>query len=218
MRTVTQKVSNRMIVTRIEEMSRSRVRVYLDERFAFVLYKGELRLYGIREDNELSEENYRKIIGEVLTKRATLRCMNLLKSRPYAEKQLRDKLEQGEYPADCIDAALEYVKSYGYVNDAGYARDYIENQQEKKSRRMIEMDLLRKGISSELIREAFEEQGRLGDMPDEVQLARQLLKKKHLDPDTADYKQRQKMYAFLYRKGISQEALRRVFSGMEEAY
>ena len=207
-----------MIVTRIEEASRSRVRIYLDERFAFVLYKGELRLYGIKEEHELSEENYQKIIGEVLTKRATLRRMNLLKSRPYAEKQLRDKLAQGEYPESCIDTALEYVKSYGYVDDARFVRDYIENQQEKKSRRMIETDLLRKGISQELIREAFEELESLGDGLDEISLARQLLKKKHFDPDTADYKQRQKMYAFLYRKGISQEALRSVFSGMEDEY
>ena len=48
-----------------------------------VLYKGELRLYGVREQEELSEESYREIMQEVLPKRATLRCMNLLQSRAY---------------------------------------------------------------------------------------------------------------------------------------
>ena len=70
-----------MRVTRLEGLSRSRYKVYLDDSFAFVLYKGELRLYGIREEEELAEQEYRQIMDEVLPKRAALRCMNLLKSR-----------------------------------------------------------------------------------------------------------------------------------------
>lgn len=50
-----------MTVTRIEELSRSRCKIYLEDSFAFVLYKGELRLYGVREQEELSEESYREI-------------------------------------------------------------------------------------------------------------------------------------------------------------
>lgn len=201
-----------MRVTRIEEVSRSRSRVCLEESFAFVLYKGELRLYGIREGEELEEEAYRQIMEELLPKRATLWCMNLLKSRPYTERQLRDKLEQGGYPQSCADRALEYVKSYHYVDDERYAQDYIENQQEKKSRRIIEQDLLRKGISRELIEEAFFCQQELGNGPDEERLARQWLEKKHFDSERADYKERQKMAAFLYRKGIAGATIRRVLS------
>ena len=44
-----------MTVTRIEELSRSRCKIYLEDSFAFVLYKGELRLFGVREQEELSE-------------------------------------------------------------------------------------------------------------------------------------------------------------------
>ena len=53
-----------MTVTRIEELSRSRCKIYLEDSFAFVLYKGELRLYGVREQEELSEESYREIMQE----------------------------------------------------------------------------------------------------------------------------------------------------------
>ena len=106
-----------MTVTRIEELSRSRCKIYLEDSFAFVLYKGELRLYGVREQEELSEESYREIMQEVLPKRATLRCMNLLQSRPYTESKLRSKLKEGGYPQESIDSALAYVKSYHYVDD-----------------------------------------------------------------------------------------------------
>lgn len=201
-----------MIVTRIEEMSRSRSKIYLDESFAFVLYKGELRLYGIREGEELALDAYRQIMDELLPRRATLRAMNLLKSRPYTENQIREKLAQGFYPQDSIDRAVEYVKSYRYVDDGRYAEEYIENQQDKKSRRVIEMDLLRKGIPKDMIEAAFLAQAELGNGPDEEALARQWIKKKRFMVENADYAERQKMAAFLYRKGIGGETIRKVLS------
>lgn len=201
-----------MIVTRIEELSRSRSRIYLDESFAFVLYKGELRLYGIREGEELTEDAYRQIQDELLPKRATLRAMNLLKSRPYTESQIREKLAQGLYPQESIDLAIEYVKSYRYVDDRRFAEEYIENQQDKKSRRVIEMDLLRKGISKDMIEAAFFSQAERGNGPDEEALARQWMKKRHFAVQNADYEERQKMAAFLYRKGIGSETIRKVLS------
>ncbi len=46
-----------MKVTEIEAVSKSRAKVYIDEKFAFVLYKGELRSFQIREGEEVSEED-----------------------------------------------------------------------------------------------------------------------------------------------------------------
>ncbi|MDE6738359.1 MAG: regulatory protein RecX, partial [Lachnospiraceae bacterium] len=103
-----------MLVTQISEMSKSRCRVYLDGQFAFVLYKGELRRFQIKVDHELPEESYREIMTEILPKRAKLRSMNLLQSRDYTRRQLADKLEQGDYPQECIEEAIAYVESYGY--------------------------------------------------------------------------------------------------------
>lgn len=201
-----------MIVTGIEEISRSRSRIYLDESFAFVLYRGELCLYDIREGKELEEEAYRRIMEEVLPKRATLRCMNLLKSRAYTEEQLREKLRQGMYPETCADLALEYVKSYHYVDDRRYAEEYIENQREKKSRRVIEQDLSRKGLAKELIEEAFGTKEEQGSVPDEYALALKWVQKKHFDAETADFKEKQKMAAFLYRKGIGSDAIKKALT------
>ena len=70
--------SRSMLVTQVTELSKSRSIVYIDQEFAFVLYKGELRLYHIKEGQLLSEEDYRTIMQEVLPKRAKLRAMNLL--------------------------------------------------------------------------------------------------------------------------------------------
>lgn len=151
-----------MTVTEIAEISKSRSKVYLDQEFAFVLYKGELRLYNIREGAELTQEDYNTILHEVLPKRAKLRSMNLLKSREYTEEQLRRKLREGFYPEEVIEEAIEYVASYHYIDDLRFAMSYMTSYEGSRSRRRIEQDLKGKGISRETLQMAWtewEEQG-----------------------------------------------------------
>ena len=45
-----------MIVTRTESLTKTKYKVDLDGQFAFVLYKGELSRYGVKEGAELTEE------------------------------------------------------------------------------------------------------------------------------------------------------------------
>lgn len=198
-----------MIVTQISEVSKSRYRIYLDGQFAFILYKGELRRFQIKVDQELSEKIYQEIMTQILPKRAKLRSMNLLQSRDYTRRQLSDKLKQGEYPQECIEEAIAYVESYGYIDDERYARDFIEYHLADKSRTRIETDLMRKGIDRDVIRRAFQQLTDLGVEQDELTLACELLRKKKYCADTATGQEQQKMYGFLYRKGFRSDIISR---------
>lgn len=143
-----------------------------------------------------------------MLKRAKLRCMHLLEKRDYTEKELRQKLENGktEYTEEQIDGAIAYVKSFHYVDDGRYACKYIEAMQSRKSRRQIEQELYQKGVDRELIQEAFEE---TGEVPEEEQIAR-WMEKRNFRPEEADLKEKQRMYAFLARKGFRAENIQRV--------
>lgn len=196
-----------MIVTKIEEVSASKVKVYIDEEFAFVLYKGELRKYGLKEGQTIESKNYETLLHEVLPKRAKLRCMNLLKSRDYTTEQLRGKLRMGQYPDACIEEAITYVASFGYLDDLRYAVDFIESTQKGKSRRRIENDLLKKGISSRLIEEAWEKWQEKGNEQDEEEQIQRLLLKRHFDKEHADRAEVQRMYAFLARRGFEADKI-----------
>ena len=114
-----------MYITDIVQHNKNKYKIYVDYEFAFVLYKGELRQYHLREGETIREEDYREIMEEVLPKRAKLYCMNLLQSREYTESQLRAKLTQGLYPKEIIDQAIAYISSYHYIDDLRYAEDYI---------------------------------------------------------------------------------------------
>lgn len=198
-----------MLVTQIIGITKGRCRIYIEEKPAFVLYKGEVRRLRIREGEAVSEESLREIQEEILPGRAKRRAMNLLQNRDYTESGLREKLRGGDYPENCIEEALAYVKSYGYVDDRRYAKDFIAYQLDRKSRTRIEQDLMRKGIGKDTVRSVFEELEEEGTRQDEDAMIRSLLEKKKYDPKTAARQDKQRMYAFLYRRGFHAEAINR---------
>ena len=201
-----------MTVTNITELSKSRVRIEIDHEFTFVLYKGELRLHKIEEGEEIEDAVYDRIMKDVLPKRAKLRAMNLLKNRTYTKAQLKDKLLQGGYPEQIADIAVDYVVSYRYVDDEQYVRDFIEYNREKKSRKRIQLDLMHKGISEQLFQDIWEE---IAGDDEEVIEREQIIywmNKKHFCPQEATFEEKQKMMAFLYRKGFSINNIRSILS------
>lgn len=201
-----------MVVTGIEEMGRTRCRVHLEEGQSFVLYRGELTRYGIRKGQELAEETRQEILREVLGKRSRLRCMNLLKSMDRTESQLREKLALGGYPSEVIDQAIAYVKSYGYVDDERYARQYLECYRGRKSRQQIRQELRRRGISRELIQMAEEAE----EPADEKAMIRRWIAKKKIDLNKAGSSDLRKLYMFLMRKGFASGDISKVLKEAED--
>ena len=197
-----------MTVTKITEISKSKLKITIDEEFAFVLYKGELHHYRLQEGEEISDEVYSEIMEEILPKRAKLRAMNLLKTRAYTEKQLTDKLREGGYPESIIEDAISYVISYGYLNDRFYAADYIEYNKEVRSRTQIFNALIQKGITKEIVEEVWEENVQEEGIDLEQKQIFSWMKKKNFDPKKASYEEKQKFSAFLYRKGFQIDAIR----------
>ena len=201
-----------MNVTKIEALTKTKFKVFLDGEFAFVLYKGELSRYGIKEDKEIQDDVYHKIVDEVLTKRAKLRAMHLLEAMDRTEYGLREKLKDNGYPKVAIERAIEYVKSFGYIDDERYARNFIEFRKESKSRREIYALLLRKGIDKDIMDIAFEE---AYDGFGDGAAIKRLIEKKHIDISTASREELSKFYAYLGRKGFSYEDIRKVVQSLE---
>lgn len=190
-------------VTQIEQYQKNKFKVYLNDEFAFVLYKGELAKQKIEEGTVISEEMYSGIIREILNKRATKRAMYLLKAMERTEHQLREKLRENLYPEESIDAAVAYVSSYHYVNDEDYARRYTQAKSGSKSRRRIEQELKEKGISKDKIERAVQE----ADCNDR-NLIREIIIKKSKSVDVQDQKQKQKIIRHLLYKGFAWEDIR----------
>ena len=194
-----------MIVTKIEAVTKTKFKVYVDEQFAFMLYKGELLRFGIVAGNEITQETIDKINKEIILKRVRLRAMHLLNQMDRTEQQLRTKLKQNGYTDIMIDQALAYVKSFGYINDAGYARRFIMGRMNKKSRKEIFAALSQKGLDKNVIEEAMEE---CYEEHSETEAILDLVRNKKFCMEEAEYKEKEKKYGYLMRKGFSYESIR----------
>lgn len=186
-------------VTEIKKLAKTKYEVSLEGGEPLILYGKELSAYSIREQSVLPGPVYEQIIREVLSKRATRRAMHLLEKMDRTEADLREKLRKNGYPQSCIDAAIEYVTGYHYLDDQRYAQNYILFYQSKYSRRILMQKLLQKGVDRQTIEECMDEIY----TSDERAMIVKLLKKRGYDPAHADIKEKQKTYAFLMRKGFS---------------
>lgn len=201
-----------MTITQITplENAKGKVQVFFDNSETMILYKGELRKFGLEEQALLDDQVYHHLYYEVVGKRAIKRAMHLLEKRDHTEGQLREKLKEGRYPDDLIEQAVAYVKSYHYIDDDRYARTFVRLNQEKKSAARMKMDLLSKGVSAEIIERAIEEEN---ETPPET-LIQNLLDKKHFDANTAALKETAKMYQFLLRRGFRSCEIMHVLKGI----
>lgn len=202
-----------MIVTGIEEQTKTKFKVYLDGTFAFVLYKGELKRFGIKQGENLAQENYEKIQNEVLLKRAKKRAMHLLEDMDRTESALREKLKAGQYPENAISGAIEYVRSFGYLDDARYAENFVMSRKDTKSKREIKALLSQKGVSDDLICLAFEQ---CYSEDSEEEAIRRILRKKKVDPERMEEQEYQKILGYLARKGFRYEVIRHVVSDYDK--
>ena len=97
--------------------------------------------------------------------RAKKKALMLLTDMDRSEKELYDKLKKAGFEEDVITETMDYVRSFGYINDGKYASKYIDAYSLKRSRQRIEYDLMRKGIAKELIAHAYEERESADERP-----------------------------------------------------
>lgn len=194
-----------MLVTGIETIGKAKSKIYIDGEYSFVLYRSEINRYHLKENNKISMETYKEIIDDVIIKRAKARSLYLLKNMDKTEFQLRSKLMQNFYKDDVIDIAVDYVKSFHYIDDVRYSENYILSRSKYKSKKQIVQELLIKGISKNIIDQLYE----ISDY-DETEAIIKHIKKKKIDLTAVSKIEIQKLYTSLLRKGFSSEKIRDV--------
>jgi regulatory protein len=139
----------------------------------------------------------RKILLDQLTGRARTRS------------ELAAKLAQREVPADVAARLLDRFEEVGLVDDAAFAREWVEQRQSGRglARRALAQELRRKGIDDEVAGEALA----AVDPDEEVEVARALVRAKlrsvrSMDRDRAT----RRLVGVLARKGHSSSVAFRV--------
>ena len=135
-----------MFVNSIEKLGKYKYKVTTDTLILY-LYQNDLRKYSIKEGVDFSRDSYEKLVNETLIPRARKKSLDLLSRADCSEAVLRKKLALKNYLPYVIEDAINYVKSFNYINDERYAENYLNFRSKTKSTRQLKMELISKGIT-----------------------------------------------------------------------
>lgn len=128
---------------------------------------------------------------------AKKKAMSLLKYMDRTEWQLRDKLAAKGFSEEAVDGAIDYVKSFHYLDDYRYAVHFVEIHQEQRSRQRMRQDLYQKHVPEEYIDLALESVCENDDVA-----LQNALRKITKGETEFSYEEKQKIAGKLYRKGF----------------
>lgn len=199
-------------ITKISmQQNGERYNLFLDEEFFCGVTEDTLVKLKLKKGMEVDEAALEEIIKEENKNKCFNYAVFLLGKRNYFEKALVDKLVQKEYEEEAIAFTIEKLYSYGYLNEQRLTEAFVNDKKRlsKKGPRYIASALKAKGVDSELIRQALEENY---DEDEALENCKSLLWKKldYYKRKTNDtYTLKGKLYAFLAQRGYSSEVTKR---------
>lgn len=183
-----------------------RIGVSLDGTYAFTLAADLVAQERLEIGDLLDESRVEALLAADQVARATESALNFLAYRPRSEREVRDRLRRGAYEQGAIDAVIQKLHGWRYLDDADFARRWVEGRSAQKPRgaRLLQQELRQKGIDAETAREVIA----AADL-DELAAAEALARKRLTayageDPLVV----RRRVGAFLARRGYGFDVVR----------
>lgn len=186
-----------------QQKKKDRVNVYLDGKFGFGIDLDNFVILNLRIGQELSETEVEKIIGKADFQKTLEKLLNFMMIRSRSEKEVRDWLYRKKVAETMHKDLFIKVKNLDLLDDTKFAKWWVETRQlfRPKPKRILEMELRKKGISKEIIAEVLSE-----TQVDEGKIASNLLQKRSVYWKRVEKgKLKQKMTEYLVRKGFGFE-------------
>ncbi len=176
----------------------NRISVYLDGEYAFGLAR--IVAAWLKIGQHLSEEDINRLKQQDTLEVAYQRGLHFLSYRSRSEAEIQRKLSEQGFDPPVVDATIQRLKENGFLGDAKFASDWVENRStfRPRGKRMLAMELRQKGVGEEAIQRALAETG------DEENLAYQAASKYARRLAGLDWETfRKRLGAYLMRRGFS---------------
>ncbi|MGH2588243.1 MAG: regulatory protein RecX, partial [Dehalococcoidia bacterium] len=150
--------SSDLRISAIERQERrQRYNVFVDGEFALALAPEVLAGSGLRTGEPVTAERLRELAVEDLRKRTLDAALRLLAARPRSEAEVRQRLLRRGLPHDVIVDTIARLREYGYLNDAEFARFWVESRSgaNPRGRYAVRRELRAKGVDQDTADEAM---------------------------------------------------------------
>jgi regulatory protein len=181
-----------------------RVNVYLDGKFAFGL--AAIEAVRLRRGQVLTEADIERLQAADDVEKAREKALQFLSNRPRSEWEVRQNLLKAGYEAETIDRVLERLRGVSLVDDAAFARYWIDNRTQFNPRGEVALrqELRRKGVEREVIDAVL---GESEHAEDRAAIQAALAKAdRYRQLPRAEFAQ--KLGAYLARRGFDYETVR----------
>ena len=209
-----------MIITKIEKQKNNNKRysIFIDNEFAFGIDEIDLLYYKLKENEPLDNEKYEYILNKLLLKRAKDKALKYLGYKMRSKNQVIKKLQEYEFPSNVINKVIKVLEKYNYINDEDFAKAFIKDKLNLKGHGVfkISYDLKMLGVDEEIFKKYLYDD----EFINEEEKAKGLLLKKlgNKNIEDLDYKEKQKIYAYLARRGFSYDSIKKAFNCLLEDY
>lgn len=163
---------------------------------------------GARRDSEEAERPSKPLDPEKARERTMQRAVKLLAAKPRSVAELRERLLEKEWTNEAtVDAVLQKLSEYGYLNDERFAFGYASYKVRQKpvGRQRLQRDLQMKKVPRETADEAlslvFEE------TPEEVLIDRAIEKRTRLRGVPRTRAETKSLIDHLMRQGFSYDLI-----------
>lgn len=205
-------------ITKIEKQKNNdkRYSVFINDEFSFGIDEVDLLYYKIQQNSILTEEKYQYIMENLVLKKAKDKALKYLSYKMRAKSEVIKKLQQLDFTQDVIDKVLQFLENYNYVNDDDFAKCYIKDKINVKGYGSLKISYQLKllGIHEDIYEKYLYDEHFVNEL-DKIKTL--IYKKmKNIDLNNIDYKEKQKLFNYLARRGFSYDNIKSSFSELLE--
>lgn len=135
------------------------------------------------------------------------KAVNLLAFKDRTTYEIRQKLSERGYSSNDIQDAVEKLTYYGYLNDKNYTISYIRDNTSKKGKRLIDNELIQKGIDKSVLADSYE----LVDV-DELSTVEEIYVRRYASSDISDDKGYRRVVGYFLRRGFTYDTVKKVLN------
>jgi len=185
-----------------QQKNKNRCSIYVDGEFRFSLTKELVLKHDLKEDDEISEPDIKDILMEEEKGKVRNRAFKILRFRQRSTRELRKRLLSIGFDTSLVNDVIEELRANNTLNDEQFAHAFIGDYTtlKPKGNRFIIRELLKRGISKDIISELISKR-------DERALMKRFIEKRLSHLDKNEPKERQKIIRRLLYHGFTPDII-----------
>ncbi len=201
----------------VQQHQPTRVSVFLDGVFAFGVSQALVRASGLWVGRTLSLEEQAHIAAAERLLAAQTTALQYLATRPRTAHEVRQKLRRSGITDEEVDQVMARLHMQGVLDDAAYTHAYLTSRLGGRGYgpQRLRRELHQRGISRTLVEEAVQQDLATEDV---LAAARAQAAKRwpRLARETDLVKRRQKLFAFLRRRGFPSATVQQIMTELTQ--